>query len=70
LAACWYGVVVCDAWRVAVEVAAALALTYGPEHGVRPDMVLPAAAPVLFPVSLRRAARDSGLIQQAPLGAD
>ncbi len=54
----WYDFVVGDDWRVAVAVAAALALTYGISRtGVAAWWVLPTTVLIVLPVSLRRAVR-------------
>ncbi|MCA1836103.1 MAG: hypothetical protein LC721_07175 [Actinobacteria bacterium] len=53
-----YGFVVGDDWRVALGVAAALALTYGISATSLPSWwILPAAVAILLPLSLWRAAR-------------
>jgi hypothetical protein len=53
-----YDLVVGDDWRVALGVAAALALTYGISATSVPAWwILPAAVAILLPLSLWRAAR-------------
>ena len=53
-----YGFVVGDDWRVALGVAAALALAYGISATSLPSWwILPAAVAILLPLSLWRAAR-------------
>lgn len=54
----WYDFIVGDDWRVAVSVAAALALTYGASRaGIPAWWILPTAIVLLLPISLWRATR-------------
>lgn len=56
----WYDFIVGDDWRVALVVAAALALTYAVSAAGWPAWpVLPATVAVLLPLSLWRVARRS-----------
>lgn len=56
----WYDFVVGDDWRVAVGVAAALAVTYLVSRTSVPAWwIMPVALALLLPVSLLRAARKS-----------
>ena len=54
----WYDFVIGDDWRVALGVAAALAITYASSrHSSSVWWIVPAAVALLLPLSLWRAAR-------------
>lgn len=54
----WYDFIIGDDWRVALGVAAALALTYGVSTTQIPSWwIVPAAVAILLPLSLWRGAR-------------
>lgn len=62
----WYDFVVGDDWRVAVGVAAALAVTYGISRtGVPAWWILPGAVALLLPGSLWRVARKARLASRS-----